>query len=112
MAKRKEKGFFGKMMASGTSDTVSSKRFTMVLAMMMLVGLAIASACGYNCDTTYVIVFASLVGAQSGMSTIEKCARGVNRTKIEVARAEFVDKNHNGIDDREENEDNEDEEDY
>lgn len=94
MAKKvkKKKNFVQKMVADGTTDTVSSKRITMLLAMMMLIGLAIASACGYSCDSSYVYIFGGLVGAQSGLTSIEKCARGINQAKIEVAKAEYAEK--------------------
>lgn len=97
-----KKTFLAKMFAEGTTDTISSKRVTMFLAMLMLMGLAIASAFGYSCDSSYVYIFGGLVTGQSTLSTVEKCAKGVNKAKVAVAQAEYADKNGNGIDDDEE----------
>lgn len=104
MATKSTKGFWSKMFAEGTSDTISSKRVTMFLAMLMLIGLSIASALGYNCDSSYIYIFGGLVTGQAGLSTVEKCAKGISKAKIEVARAEYADKNGNGIPDIEEDE--------
>lgn len=103
---KKEKNFWQKMFADGTTDTISSKRVTMFMAMLMLIGLSIASACGYSCAESYVYIFGSLVASQSGLSTIEKVKKNTNSANVEIAEARYNDRNGNGIDDDEEGIDN------
>ena len=76
---KKEKSFLMKLLADGETNTISSKRLRMLLCLIMLVVLAILSAFGYNCMEAFVYVFASLAGAQSGFTTIEKCTKSINR---------------------------------
>lgn len=99
---KKEKTFWQKMFADGTTDTISSKRVTMFMAMLMLIGLSIASACGYSCAESYVYIFGSLVASQSGLSTIEKVKKSSNGAKVKIAEAGFIDRNNNGINDADE----------
>ena len=84
MAKQKpsnknEKSFLLKLLADGETNTISSKRLCMLLCLIMLVVLAILSAFGYNCMEAFVYVFASLAGAQSGFTTIEKCTKSIKQ---------------------------------
>lgn len=76
---KKEKSFLMKLLADGETNTISSKRLCMLLCLIMLVVLAILSAFGYNCMEAFVYVFASLAGAQSGFTTIEKCTKSIKR---------------------------------
>lgn len=73
----KDKSFMMKLLADGETNTISSKRLCMLLCLIMLVVLAILSAFGYNCMEAFVYVFASLAGAQSGFTTIEKCSKSI-----------------------------------
>lgn len=77
--KTKDKNFWMKLLADGETNTISSKRLCMLLCLIMLVALAILSAFGYNCMEAFVYVFASLAGAQSGFTTIEKCTKSMKR---------------------------------
>ena len=76
---KKEKSFLLKLLADGETNTISSKRLCMLLCLIMLVILAILSAFGYNCMEAFVYVFASLAGAQSGFTTIEKCTKSIKQ---------------------------------
>lgn len=76
---KKEKSFLMKLLADGETNTISSKRLCMLLCLVMLVVLAILSAFGYNCMEAFVYVFASLAGAQSGFTTIEKCTKSIKQ---------------------------------
>lgn len=76
---KKEKSFCMKLLADGETNTISSKRLCMLLCLIMLVVLAILSAFGHNCMEAFVYVFASLAGAQSGFTTIEKCAKSIKQ---------------------------------
>ena len=80
---KKEKSFLLKLLADGETNTISSKRLCMLLCLIMLVVLAILSAFGYNCMEAFVYVFASLAGAQSGFTTIEKCTKSIKRINKE-----------------------------
>lgn len=83
MSKKKKtlhrKNFWDKLVADGETDTVSSKRLSMLVCLIMLIVLSILSAFGYNCSESFVYIFGSLIGAQSGLTTIEKCKKSITR---------------------------------
>lgn len=67
-----KKGFFIKLLAEGTSDTVSSKRLCMLVSMLMFVSLAFLSAFGHSCGTEYIYIIGGLILGESGLTTAEK----------------------------------------
>lgn len=74
-----DKSFWDKLVADGETNTVSSKRLSMLICLIMLIILSLLSAFGYNCSEAFIYIFGSLVGAQSGLTTIEKCKKSVTR---------------------------------
>lgn len=68
----KDKNWVGKLLAEGTSDTVSSKRLCMLLSMFVFIILAFMSAMGYSCSPEFVYIFGGLILGESGLTTTEK----------------------------------------
>lgn len=85
---KKNKGFFHRMICSGESDAVSSKRFISLTAILMLIILAFFSAFNYSAAADYVYVFAALAGGESLLTTIEKKNKRIKKTKNTVAEKE------------------------
>ena len=70
--KKSDKGFWRTLLAKGETNTISSKRLTMLVSLIMLVGLAVCSVCGFTCAPEFTYIFGSLVAAESGFTVIEK----------------------------------------
>ena len=94
-----KKSFMMKLLADGETNTVSSKRLCMIICLIMLVVLAFLSAFGFNCMEAFIYVFASLAGAQSGFTTIEKCSKSLNKLKSKKTDYDYDDISSNDEED-------------
>lgn len=75
-----------KLLAEGELDVVSHKRLVSVVCLIMLIALSLMSAFGYSATTDYIYVFAMLTGGESMLTTVEKTAGNITRTKKTVRR--------------------------
>jgi hypothetical protein len=83
-SQKKTLSWWRKLLATGEFDNVSHKRFVSIIALIMLIGLSIMSAFGMSAETDYIYIYGILVGGESLLTTIDKTANAITKTKNAV----------------------------